>query len=150
MNFIKRNKKLLVVITVFLVALVAGIQLKNILYPSGGAIYGNRLDGIKEVELAKDLDRQIQEKLKDFVSKVEVRTSGRIVNITMIVNPDISASVAKDNSKKIFELFAEKQLNYYDIQLFLKKETDATDFPIIGYKQQNKDGFTWTKDRAAS
>ena len=148
MNFIKRNKKLLVVIAVFLVALVAGIQLKNILYPSGGAIYGNRLDGIKEVELAKDLDRQIQEKLKDFVSKVEVRTSGRIVNITMIVNPDISASVAKDNSKKIFELFAEKQLNYYDIQVFLKKETDATDFPIIGYKHQNKDGFTWTKDRA--
>ena len=66
----------------------------------------------------------------------------------MIVNPDISSSVAKDNSKKIFELFAEKQLNYYDIQVFLKKETDATDFPIIGYKHQNKDGFTWTKDRA--
>ena len=43
MNFIKRNKKLLVVITVFLVALVAAIQLKNILYPSGGAIYGNLL-----------------------------------------------------------------------------------------------------------
>ena len=148
MNFIKRNKKLLVVITVFLVALVAGIQLKNILYPSGGAIYGNRLEGIKEVELAKDLDRQIQEKLKDFVSKVEVRTSGRIVNITMTVNGDVSASVAKDNSKKILELFAEKQLNYYDIQVFLKKETDATDFPIIGYKHQNKDGFTWTKDRA--
>ena len=123
-------------------------QLKNILYPSGGAIYGNRLDGIEEVKLAEDLDRQIQEKLKDFVSKVEVRTSGRIVNITMIVNPDISSSVAKDNSKKIFELFAEKQLNYYDIQVFLKKETDATDFPIIGYKHQNKDGFTWTKDRA--
>ena len=101
MNFIKRNKKLLVVITVFLVALVAGIQLKNILYPSGGAIYGNRLDGIEEVKLAEDLDKQIQEKLKDFVSKVEVRTSGRIVNITMIVNPDISSSVAKDNSKKI-------------------------------------------------
>ena len=148
MNFIKRNKKLLVVITVFLVALVAGIQLKNILYPSGGAIYGNRLDGIEEVKLAKDLDKQIQEKLKELVSKVEVRTSGRIINITLIVNPDISSSVAKDNSKKIFELFAEKQLNYYDIQVFLKKETDATDFPIIGYKHQNKDGFTWTKDRA--
>ena len=148
MNFIKRNKKLLVVITVFLVALVAAIQLKNILYPSGGAIYGNRLDGIEEVKLAEDLDKQIQEKLKDFVSKVEVRTSGRIINITMIVNPDISSSVAKDNSKNIFELFAEKQLNYYDIQVFLKKETDATDFPIIGYKHQNKDGFTWTKDRA--
>ena len=148
MNFIKRNKKLLVVITVFLVALVAAIQLKNILYPSGGAIYGNRLDGIEEVKLAEDLDKQIQEKLKDFVSKVEVRTSGRIINITMIVNPDISSSVAKDNSKKIFELFAEKQLNYYDIQVFLKKEIDATDFPIIGYKHQNKDGFTWTKDRA--
>ena len=147
MNFLKRNKKLLVVITVFFVVLVAGVQLKNILYPGGGAIYGNRLDGIEDVKLAENLDNQIQEKLKDIVSKVEVRLSGRIVNITMTVNGDISASVAKTNSKKILELFAEKQLNYYDIQVFLKKDTDATDFPIIGYKHQNKDTFTWTKDR---
>ena len=66
----------------------------------------------------------------------------------MIVNGDVSASVAKTNSKKVLELVAEKQLNYYDIQVFLKKETEATDFPIIGYKHQNKDKFTWTKDRA--
>ncbi len=148
MNFIKRNKKLLVIITVFLVALVAAIQLKNILFPSGGAIYGNRLEGIEDVKISDDLDKQILDKLKDITSKVEVRTSGRIVNITITVNSDVGVSTAKENAKKLLELFAEKQLNYFDIQVFMKKDTEETAFPIIGYKHQNKDGFTWTKDRA--
>ena len=81
MNFIKRNKKLLVVIVIFLVALVGAVQLKNILFPSGGAIYGNRLEGIEEVEVSKDLDKQILELLKDGIMKADVRISGRIVNI---------------------------------------------------------------------
>lgn len=148
MNFIKRNKKLLVVIIVFLVGLICAVQLKNILFPSGGAIYGNRLEGIEEVELAKDLDKQILEKIKDGVSKVEVRLSGRIVNITMTVNGDVSPSTAKEYAKKSLELFAEKQLKYYDIQVFAIKDVESKEFPIIGYKHQDKSEFKWTKDRA--
>lgn len=147
MNFIKRNKKLLIVIVVFLIGLVCAVQLKNILFPSGGAIYGNRLDGIEEVEIAEDLDKQILEKVSEISSSVTVRTSGRIVNITMTVNDDVSVSTAKEYAKKTLEVFAEKQLSYYDIQVLIKKNVETTDFPIIGYKHEDKSGFTWTKDR---
>lgn len=147
MNFIKRNKKLLIVIVVFLIGLVCAIQLKNILFPSGGAIYGNRLDGIEEVEIAEDLDKQILEKVSEISSSVTIRTSGRIVNITMTVNDDVSVSTAKEYAKKTLEVFAEKQLSYYDIQVLIKKNIETTDFPIIGYKHEDKSGFTWTKDR---
>lgn len=148
MNFIKRNKKLLVVIVIFLISLIGLVQLKNIFFPSGGAIYGNRLEGKEDVEIAKDLDKQVQELLKDNVSKVTVRISGRIVNMHITVNGDVSASSAKELAKKTLTLFAEKQLKYYDIQVFMKKDVESTEFPIIGYKHQDKQGFTWTKDRA--
>ena len=128
MNFIKRNKKLLVVIVIFLVSLVGAIQLKNILFPSGGAIYGNRLEGIEEVEISKDLDKQVLELLKDGIMKADV--------------------TAKSYADKTLTLFAEKQLKYYDIQVFMKKDVESKEFPIIGYKHQDKSGFTWTKDRA--
>ena len=122
MNFIKRNKKLLVVIVIFLVALVGAVQLKNILFPSGGAIYGNRLEGIEEVEVSKDLDKQILELLKDGIMKADVRISGRIVNIHITVNGDVSVATAKSYADKTLTLFAEKQLKYYDIQVFMKKD----------------------------
>ena len=148
MNFIKRNKKLLVVIVIFLVALVGAVQLKNILFPSGGAIYGNRLEGIEEVEVSKDLDKQILELLKDGIMKADVRISGRIVNIHITVNGDVSVATAKSYADKTLTQFAEKQLKYYDIQVFMKKDVESKEFPIIGYKHQDKSGFTWTKDRA--
>lgn len=148
MNFIKRNKKLLVVIVIFLVSLVGAIQLKNILFPSGGAIYGNRLEGIEEVEISKDLDKQVLELLKDGIMKADVRISGRIVNIHITVNGDVSVATAKSYADKTLTLFAEKQLKYYDIQVFMKKDVESKEFPIIGYKHQDKSGFTWTKDRA--
>ena len=147
MNFIKRNKKLLVVIVIFLIGLICAVQLKNILFPSGGAIYGNRLEGIEDVPIAKDLDKQIYEKFKDVVSKVEVRQSGRIINITITVNGDVSVSTAKGYAKTSLEFFAEKQLKYYDIQVYMMKDIESNEFPIIGYKHQNKSDFTWTKDR---
>ena len=148
MNFVKRNKKLLVVIVVFLVGLICAVQLKNILFPSGGAIYGNRLQGIEDVEIDKKIDKQIKEKLSESVSKIDVRLSGRIININMVVNGDVSVSTAKDYAKKSLEVFSEKQLEFYDIQVFISKDVESKEFPIIGYKHQNKSSFKWTRDRS--
>ena len=36
------------------------------------------------------------------------------------------------------------------IQVFIKKNKDSSDFPIIGYKQNNRSDFVFTKDREAS
>ena len=146
MNFVKRNKKLLVVIVVFLVGLICAVQLKNILFPSGGAIYGNRLQGIEDVEIDKKIDKQIKEKLSESVSKIDVRLSGRIININMVVNGDVSVSTAKDYAKKSLEVFSEKQLEFYDIQVFISKDVESKEFPIIGYKHHSKGTISWTKD----
>ena len=59
------------------------------------------------------------------------------------------ADTAKSLANKVLEEFDADQKSFYDFQVFVKKDNDASDFPIIGYKQNKKEGFTWTKDRVA-
>lgn len=145
MNFIKRNKNIIIVLVIFFVGILLCIQLKNILVPNeGAAVYGNRLDG--KIELAKDYKDQIAKKAEGATS-VKTRLSGRIINITIKVGPDVSADAAKEYANKTLEVFTTEQKAYYDIQFFLEKEGDKEHFPIMGYKIQNAEKISWTKTR---
>lgn len=151
MKYIKKNKLTVFIIVIFVLVVFIGAYLYNLLFSGGGnEAYGNRLDGIEEVEITKDQYNSIKEKIKESesVTKVTTDLKGKIVNIIITVKDDVS----KDNAKKIaassLSEFDEEQLKFYDIQIFVKKDNEKlNDFPIIGYKQNGKDGLTWSKDR---
>lgn len=146
MKFIKRNKNIIVTLIVFFVLILLCVQVKNMLFPNDGvAVYGNRLDG--KVELSKDLDKKIKELLPEGATKVTVRESGRIINITITVADDITRDDAKNYAVKSLEALTEEEANYYDTQFFLVKNIEATEFPVIGYKIPTAENITWTKDR---
>ena len=148
MDFIKKNKYVILAVLIFLVFVLFLAKVMSFFSPEEThAIYGSRLNDA--VELSNDTKDSIKENLKgdNLVSKVTVRVSGRIIDVTITVSADTSKDAAKQLGSKITEKLNENQLKYYDIQLFVKKDTDSADFPIIGYKQRNKDNFSWTKDR---
>lgn len=62
---------------------------------------------------------------------------------------DTSVDTAKALNTKVLDSLSNKEKKFYDIQIFVKKDSEATDFPIIGYKHHAKDTFSWTKDRGA-
>lgn len=152
MNFIKKNKFTVIAIGVFLILLILLIQVKNIFFPNAGnAIYGNRLDGIDKVKVSDTVKTEVKNKLKEeATSKVSVRTSGRIVEIIITVNSDVSVETAKEYANKAIEPFSKEQLKYYDFQVFVTKDSDAKEFPIIGYRHHKNDNFVWTKDRTGT
>lgn len=146
MNFIKRNKNIILTLIVFFIVLLLCVKVKNILIPNeGAAVYGNRLDD--KIKIEKGIDKKIKELITEGVSDVNVRVSGRIINISITVYSDISRDAAKSYAKKTLEAFSKEEKAYYDIQFYLQKDGDATDFPIIGYRIQNSEKITWTKDR---
>lgn len=146
MNFLKRNKNIIIALAIFFGIMLLSIQVKNILIPNDGvAVYGNRLDG--KVEITEDIDKKIQDTLGESVTDVKVRVSGRIINITYTVYGDVSKDAAKSYAQKALELFTNEEKSYYDFQFYVLKDGEATDFPIIGYRIQNSDRITWTKDR---
>lgn len=146
MSFLKRNKNIIIALVAFFVVILLCVQLKNILFPNDrAAVYGNRLDG--KVKVTKGVDTKIKEALAEGVTDVKVRVSGRIINVNITVYNEVSRDTAKSYAKKSLESFSDEEKSYYDFQFYLQKDSDAADFPIIGYRIQNSEKITWTKDR---
>ena len=146
MNFIKRNKNIILALIVFFILILLCVQVKNIFIPNeGAAVYGNRLDNKMKIE--KGIDKKIKESLTGSVTDVSVRVSGRIINIAITVSNDVSKDAAKSYANNALDFFTTEEKSYYDFQFYLQKDGKTQDFPIIGYRIQNSEKITWTKDR---
>lgn len=149
MNFIKRNKGTIIAVITFIVLVIILFQVKTIFFPnSGKAIYGNRLDGIDAVKISDKTYKEVVAKLKeDSISKVSTDISGKLVKIFITVKEDVTLENAKNYGNKSLEPFSTEQKNFYDFQIYITKEKESAQFPIIGYKHHAKESITWTKDR---
>ena len=150
-KFIKNNKLTVITFIICLVFVILVFAIKLTFFPDEGrAIYGDRLDGIEEVEITSKQEKNIVSKLeeKDEVKSVDTDIKGCILNVIITVNDDVELDPAKALASVITENLEEDQNGYYDIQVFIKKSNEEdTRFPIIGYKHQDKDEFSWSKDR---
>ena len=149
-KFIKNNKVTAVAFIICVIFVILVFAIKLTFFPNEGtAIYGDRLDGIEEVEITDDEQDKIISSLegKDEVKKVETDIKGRTLNVLITVNDDVELDPAKALTSSITDTLDKEQLSFYDIQVFISKDNDDARFPIIGYKHQDKDEFSWTKDR---
>lgn len=149
-RYIKEHKVVVAaVIFMFIIIALAFIVKATFFTNSKNAVYGNRLDGIEKVKISTTQKDDIIENLNSdsAVKKSTYKLQGKIINVTIVVNDDVGKDTAKSLAGKVLEKLKDKQKKYYDIQIFVKKDSDATDFPIIGYKHHSKDNFSWTKDR---
>ena len=152
MSFIRKNKFVIIAIGVFLILVVLVFQIATMFFPEEGtALYGDRLDGIEEVELSNSKLTKIESNLKSdgAVKEADVSVAGKIVEVIITVQDDTSVDTAKALNTKVLDSLSNKEKKFYDIQIFVKKDSEASDFPIIGYKHHAKDTFSWTKDRGA-
>ncbi len=150
MDFIKKNKFTIIAVGVFLILVLLLVQVKNIFFPNeGSAIYGNRLEGIESVKITKDKKTKIEKSLTSdaIATDAKVSVSGKIVEVIITVNDETSVDAAKGLSGKVLENLSDKEKEYYDIQIFINKKSESSEFPIIGYRHHAKDEFSWTKNR---
>ena len=149
MKYIKKYKKVIVALVVIILIVVFIKGLKSFFDTSGDqdAYYGERLEGIEKVEITKAQKNKVKEILKDKTSSDEMRIQGKTIEILFVIKPELSRDDAKNLANSILtDAFTEEQKKYYDIQVMIDKE-NAKEFPIIGYKQHTRDGYSWSKDR---
>ena len=144
-----KNNRVIMIIGACLVVLLIFI-LAAVFDTTGesSAIYGSRLDGIEDVKITKSKINKINDKVKSLgkVKSINTYVSGRIINSEIKVEADATRDEAKALAPKILETLTEDEKKYYDVQVFIDKDDDAS-FPIIGYSHHNKDSFSWTLDR---
>lgn len=153
MSFIRKNKFVIIAIGVFLILVILVFQVVSVFFPKEGkALYGNRLEGIEKVEITDSKKEQIENSLKEdsITKEANVSVAGKIIEVIVIVQDDTTIDSAKTLSTKVLNSLNENEKIFYDIQVFIKKNTDANNFPIIGYKHHAKENFSWTKDREAA
>lgn len=148
-NFLKKHKLLVLFLILLVIVIIFAIKVFLIFSDNDEtAIYGERLNGADSVEIdIKKSNDLVKSKADDISKEVSVRKQGRIINIIVTLKDETTRDTAKDISNKLLEEFSEKEIAYYDFQIFLKKTNDDAQFPIIGYKHHTKDDIKWTKDR---
>lgn len=145
---LKNSKYTCIVIIVFVVFIILCLGLYKFLFPNiGSPVYGNRLDGIQDVKITENEQKEIEDKIKEkeFVSSVSTSISGKTFNIIIKVKEDTSVDDAKSLTEIVKENIEKDQKKYYDIQVFLKNENEKKEgYPIIGYLGKTSTQFSYS------
>lgn len=141
-RFVMKNKLLTILIALILLIMILGIiVIKLWLFPhSKGTKYGNRLDGIENVELTNSRLDEIKNgfEAKPGFEVTGFRVSGKIVNIYVTAG-DISNDDIKAEAAKLVKSFSDDEIKFYDFQV-LVTFTDDKD-PILLYKNKNSENL---------
>ena len=151
-ELITKHKKLAIAICIALVLLIIIIVFFAMLLIGGSSNkYGNRLDGIEEVEITNDeLDTiTIEMKEKEGVNDASIRIQGKIINVVLTFNSDINSDKAKEIATSTLGSFSEEQLDFYNVQYFLTRESageEDTPYVITGNKHPLLEEIGWTNN----
>lgn len=149
MKYLKNHIRLIIVLVIF-IGLVFGCFIAyNSIFVNNQSKYGSRLDGINEVKIDDKKKNEIKKNIESLqiTKSVSIRLSGKTINVMITVNDDIELDKAKETAGKILEKLSDEEKKFYDVQIFVSKDTDDAKYPILGYKHHSKDYVNWTKDR---
>ena len=150
-KFLKRHRYTCILVFIFILLVILGLKVKEILIPDEGkATYGDRLKNIEKHPISNDIYNKIDEALakNGNVKKVEHRIQGKTLNYFITFADKVSVKDARETGDKLLEYFDEDTLGYYSIQFYLIKDNkELNNFPIIGMKHPESKKISWTKDR---
>ena len=118
---------------------------------NGSNKYGNRLEGIENVQISDSRQSDFENNIanNEKVKKVDIRVQGKIVYITMQIEPGIKIEEAKSIALKTLDEFSDEEKSFYDFNFTLKQNsTENSDgFLISGARNKNGTGLIWNNNR---
>lgn len=149
----KQDTKIIyILIAIMIVCFISiGILFYKYFYAgTSSSKYGDRLDGIENYKLDKNLEKEVADlyKEEDSIDKVTLNVKGKIIYITLEFKEDINVDKAKELAEKSLEKIGEDNLTYYEIQYLLQYtgEDESKEFtnPVFGSKNANSLKVTWS------
>lgn len=148
-KFMKKFNKyrMYIVAFVFIVILIGLIfSVKAFLYPTDAkSVYGNRLNGIENVEITSAKQNTIIKNIKvnSVISDAKIQIKGKIINILITVTSDFSIDSSKELFNKILSEFSDKEIAFYDFQFF--SSNDNLKYKLIGYKNKTTEEIIYSQ-----
>ena len=147
-NFIVDNRIYIVLVLFVVFCGFVFVTMKAYLDPEDElAVYGNRLDGIENVEITDKKEKEVIDFIKEDenITDASIRIQGKIINI-IIKAKDKKNTIEKMEEKgtKIIEKFSEEEIKFYDFQFFIKNE--EANYNLMGYKNKKSEEISWVND----
>ena len=142
-KYLKENRTLFILLAIAAACIVISTILlfKYFYFGNGGSKYGNRLDGIENVEIKKDKQEEVVSKIKEdkLVENATILITGKRVDIRIVFNDSANLTDAKSVAVKSLDNFSDEEKGFYDIEFTLKQEATekAEGFLIMGAKNVN-------------
>lgn len=119
-------------------------------FGSSKSSYGDRLDGIKEVEVTDEMKDIFLSSMRndELIHDATIKVKGKIIYITLLFHDNVSLVEAQSKALASLSNFEQKYLDFYDFQYILKgNATDTSDgFLIMGAKNVNGSGLVWNNN----
>ncbi len=147
-----KEKKLVIALIALLVVCLCVILFVVIKYFVGSpkSKYGDRLDGIKEVEIKEKKLNEIEEKIKEntLVNTISIRVKGRIIYLNYTFLEKATLVEAQSVAISGLENFSAEEIAYYDFQMSLSKEaTETTEgFALMGSRNVASGKVNWNNN----
>lgn len=150
-NLLSRHKILAVICLLALIVIIILFYMFCSIFVGGSDKYGNRLDGIEEVEISKSEMSDIADAIAkdDSVDSAKVRLQGKIIYIDIVYKKDVSKDKAKEIAVKSLDNFDKKEKKFYDFEYVLTQNVgdnkEDTGFKITGAKTPKTDSISFIK-----
>lgn len=148
-TFYKNNRVYSILMLISIICIIS-IMVGVILYFLGQTNkdkYGNRLDGIENIEFKEEHINTIEDSFltNESVDSIDIIVKGKLiyVNIVLKTGNHSDAEALVNNS---LELFSDDVKGFYDIQ-FVVENSDKEikdNYPIMGYLKAGKSVVAWT------
>ncbi len=112
--------------------------------------YGDRLEGIKSVEITSKEISNLEEEMKkdEQINDCSINQIGKMIYVTLKFNDTITLVEAEGKALTTVSLFSEEELAFYDINYSLIQNATETSqgFTIMGSKNVNGSGLVWNNN----
>lgn len=150
-NLFSRHKILSIICLLAFIIVVILFYVFCSIFVGGNDKYGNRLDGIKEVQFTKselsDISKEIEK--NGEVDSAKVRVQGKIVYLDIVFTKETSKDKAKEIANKTLDSFEKDELKFYDFEYILTQvgsdDKDDAGFKITGTKGPKTDSISFIK-----
>ena len=142
----KKQKKMILIGIIVVVVILGLLFLKSLFFVKQDRVYGNRLDGIEDVEVSESVMDEMASVFKDVegVNSTDARENGKIINLLIDVEDTTDFNKLKEASNEVYKKLDKDQRKFYDVQVFFFGDGDK--YPIIGYLHKGGTEFVWSNN----
>ncbi len=119
-------------------------------FGSSKSSYGDRLEGIKEVNITDDVKNDFINSMKsdELINDASFKVQGKIVYITLDFKENVTLVEAESKALASLMNIEQKYQDFYDFHYTLKGEkTEKSEgFLIMGAKNVNGSGLAWNNN----